>query len=81
MDWDKYPTDLHCRLGEILKEKEMSALQLSMEVKHRRATINDLINNREMNKKRIPAQLIARICTVLDITPDQLFRVKKQEPL
>ncbi|MFD0675298.1 MULTISPECIES: helix-turn-helix domain-containing protein [unclassified Paenibacillus] len=75
MDWEKSPADLHCTLGEILKEKGISALQLSKDIDHRRSTINDLINNREISSKRIPAQLIARICVYLEITPNELFQV------
>ncbi|WP_339192025.1 helix-turn-helix transcriptional regulator [Paenibacillus sp. FSL E2-0230] len=83
MDWDELQADLHCRLGAILKEKGMSALKLSEELDHRRSTINDLVNNKDMRNKRIPAQLIARICVYLDITPNELFTIiqsKEEEP-
>ncbi|MFC5650921.1 helix-turn-helix domain-containing protein [Paenibacillus solisilvae] len=75
MDWEKHPVSLHCTLKDILKEKDISALQLSKDIDHRRSTINDLINNKDIDVKRIPAQLIARLCAYLDVTPSDLFKV------
>ncbi|WP_256710825.1 helix-turn-helix transcriptional regulator [Paenibacillus sp. FSL A5-0031] len=75
MDWEQNPVNLCCNLGEILKQKGISALQLSKDLNHRRSTINDLINNKDISTKRIPAQLIARICSYLDITPNDLFTI------
>ena len=70
---------LHCRLGEILKEKGISAAQLSKDIDHRRSTINELINNQDIMNKRIPAQLIARLCVYLDVTPNDLFVISKMK--
>lgn len=75
MDWKQTRAELQCNLGNILKEKGISALQLSVDIEHRRSTINDLINNRDMSNKRIPAQLITRLCVYLDVTPNDLFTV------
>jgi putative transcriptional regulator len=78
-DWEQKPAFLRCNLGEILKEKGVSALHLSKEVEHRRSTINDLINNNDIDSRRIPAQLIARICAYLNVTPNELFTVVYEE--
>lgn len=67
---------LKCHLGEILKERGISALQLSKDINFRRSTINNLINNRDMDSRRIPAQLIAKLCDYLDVTADDLFTVE-----
>ncbi|WP_169083251.1 helix-turn-helix domain-containing protein [Paenibacillus sp. PL91] len=75
MDWNQNPVNLRCNLGELLKQKGISALQLSKDLDHRRSTINDLINNKDISTKRIPAQLIARICAYLDVTPNELFTI------
>ncbi|MFD1957146.1 helix-turn-helix domain-containing protein [Paenibacillus thailandensis] len=79
MNWEERPANLHCNLGDILKKKGISALQLSKDLDHRRSTINDLINNRDIDSRRIPAQLIARLCVYLNITPNDLFSVKHEE--
>ncbi|SFS76151.1 helix-turn-helix transcriptional regulator [Paenibacillus sp. 453mf] len=74
-EWNKKKAILQCNLGNILKEKEISALKLSKDLDYRRSTINDLVTNREMEHKRIPATLIARLCVYLEITPNDLFTV------
>jgi DNA-binding Xre family transcriptional regulator len=79
LNWEQKPANLYCMLGEIMKEKGVSALQLSKDLNHRRSTINDLINNNDMSNRRIPAQLIARICVYFDITPNDLFRINQNE--
>lgn len=79
-DWGQKPAYLRCNLGEILKKKGVSALQLSKEIEHRRSTINDLINNNDIDSRRIPAQLIARVCAYLDVTPNELFTVIYEKP-
>ncbi|TPG68922.1 XRE family transcriptional regulator [Brevibacillus laterosporus] len=66
---------LKCNLGKILAEKKISALQLSIAINHRRSTINDLINKEDIDNNRIPASLIANICSYLKITPNDLFEV------
>ncbi|MDO3675545.1 helix-turn-helix domain-containing protein [Paenibacillus ehimensis] len=70
---------LHCHLGEIIKKKNISALKLSTEIKYRRSTINDLINNVDMENKRIPAELIAKLCAYFNITPNELFSVIQKD--
>lgn len=67
---------LKCHLGNILKEQGISALRLSKDIKYRRSTINDLINNTDMDKRRIPAQLIAKLCVYLDKEPNDLFSIE-----
>jgi DNA-binding Xre family transcriptional regulator len=70
---------LHCHLSEIIeaKHKDLSINALSKAVGFRRDTITDLLNNHEMDKRRIPAQLIANLCEYFNITPNELFSLKK----
>ncbi|MGC6588063.1 helix-turn-helix domain-containing protein [Paenibacillus sp. Dod16] len=55
---------------------EVSGLKLSKDIDHRRSTINELIHNKEMENKRIPASLIAKLCAYFDVTPNELFEVR-----
>lgn len=66
---------LYCNLKELMKEKKLSANYLSNEIQERRSTINDMINNRDMDKRQIPARIIAKLCVFLDISPNDLFEV------
>lgn len=66
---------LVCKLKGILAEKNISANKLSNAINERRSTINDLINNKEMEKRQISARLIAKICCYLNVTPSELFEV------
>lgn len=70
---------LKCNLGDILKERGISALKLSQDIGHRRSTINELINEEDINYKRIPASLIANLCSYLKITPCELFEVIEEK--
>lgn len=70
---------LRCNLKEILEEKSISINQLSKDIDHRRQTINELANNTNIESNRIPASLIAKICAYLNITPNDLFTVIKDE--
>lgn len=67
---------LYSKLGELLDKHEVSALKLSEDIEHRRSTINELIHNKEMENKRIPASLIAKLCAYFDVTPNELFEVR-----
>jgi DNA-binding Xre family transcriptional regulator len=67
---------LICRLREILIERNISANKLSNDIIERRSTLNNLINNKEMDKRQIPARLIAKLCFYLNITPSELFEVR-----
>lgn len=70
---------LICNLGAILKNKGISVLKLSQDIGHRRSTINELINEVDINYKRIPASLIANLCSYLQITPNDLFKVIEEK--
>ncbi|GKV57020.1 hypothetical protein NCCP2222_29670 [Sporosarcina sp. NCCP-2222] len=70
---------LNCRLKDILHSKNLSANKLSNDIDERRTTINDLVNNKEMEKRQIPARLIAKLCAYLDITPSDLFEVTRKD--
>lgn len=67
---------LRSKLGAILKERGISAAQLSMAINHRRSTINDLINKEDLDNNRIAGSLIANVCAYLKITPNDLFEVE-----
>lgn len=70
---------LYCKLGELLDKHGVSALKLSEDINHRRSTINELVQNKDMENKRIPASLIAKLCAYFDVTPNELFEVKTIE--
>jgi DNA-binding Xre family transcriptional regulator len=69
---------LQCNLGSILEARNISALSLSQAIDHRKNTIYELINNVDMDKKRIPASLIANVCEYLEISPNDLFSIIKE---
>lgn len=68
---------LYCHLSELMKQKDLSINALSKEIGYRRDTLSDLINNHEMDKRRIPAHLIAVLCDYFSISPNELFSIKK----
>ncbi|MGR9527380.1 helix-turn-helix domain-containing protein (plasmid) [Priestia megaterium] len=51
-----------------LEEQDISVRKLSEEINERRDTINDLANNRDMNNRRIPASLLAKLMMYFDVT-------------
>lgn len=69
---------LKCKLKPILQNRNISVNKLSQEIGERRSTINDLINNKDMGTKRIPATLIAKLSMYLDLSLDEMFEVKKE---
>jgi len=64
---------LQCHLKKYLEERDISVRKLSEEINERRDTINDLANNRDMNNRRIPASLLAKLMMYFDVTLDDLF--------
>lgn len=64
---------LQCHLKKYLEEQDISVRKLSEEINERRDTINDLANNRDMNNRRIPASLLAKLMAYFDVTLDDLF--------
>ncbi|MEK3733783.1 helix-turn-helix transcriptional regulator [Paenibacillus sp. FSL M8-0334] len=67
---------LYSKLGELIDKHGISALKLSEDIDHRRSTINELVHNKEMENKRIPASLIAKLCAYFNVTPNELFEVR-----
>ncbi|MDP9742857.1 UNVERIFIED_ORG: transcriptional regulator with XRE-family HTH domain [Bacillus sp. B2I3] len=59
-----------CRNGE-----GISANELANFIDERRSTLNDLINNKDMETRRIPARLFAKLCVFFKVTPSELFSV------
>ncbi|MCM3271153.1 helix-turn-helix domain-containing protein [Paenibacillus elgii] len=72
---------LYCKLGEILKQHDISVLKLSEEINHRRTTIMELVHNMNMDNKKISSSLIAKLCGYFNITPNDLFEVRKVDSL
>ncbi|MGG1618934.1 helix-turn-helix domain-containing protein [Paenibacillus sp. NRS-1782] len=68
---------LYCKLGEIIEKHNVSVLKLSEDINHRRTTIMDLMHNKDMENKRIPASLITKLCVYFNITPNDLFEIRK----
>ncbi|MEK4006072.1 helix-turn-helix domain-containing protein [Paenibacillus sp. FSL H3-0333] len=68
---------LYCKLGELLEKYNISTNKLSDDIGHRRSTIIDLLHNKDMENKRIPASLIVKLCKYFDITPNDLFEIKQ----
>ncbi|MFM9276695.1 helix-turn-helix domain-containing protein [Paenibacillus jiagnxiensis] len=76
MDYNEWV--LHCKLGEIIEKHDVSTLKLSEDIDHRRTTIMDLIHNKDMENKRIPASLITKLCVYFNVTPNDLFEIRKR---
>ncbi|MEK3875671.1 helix-turn-helix transcriptional regulator [Paenibacillus sp. FSL H8-0122] len=77
MEFDKYT--LHCKLDKILKAHNISVLKLSNEIGHRRTTIMELVHNTNMDKKKISAELIMKLCLYFEVSPNELFEVRRKE--
>ncbi|WP_269636720.1 helix-turn-helix domain-containing protein [Paenibacillus forsythiae] len=52
---------------------------MSKEIGHRRTTIMELMHNTNMEKKKISAELIVKLCLYFDISPSDLFEVRAKE--
>ena len=66
---------LRSHLKELCSEKGISANKLATEIDERRSTLNDLIANKDMETRHIPARLIAKICVFFGVTVNELFTV------
>lgn len=77
MEFKEYT--LYCKLETILKEHDISVLKLSKEIGHRRTTIMELMHNTNMEKKKISAELIMKLCLYFEISPNELFEVRRKE--
>ncbi|MRN53128.1 helix-turn-helix domain-containing protein [Paenibacillus monticola] len=76
MEFHEYT--LYCKLDKILKERNISVLKLSKEIGHRRTTIMELIHNTNMDKKKISAELIMKLCLYFEVSPNDLFEVRRK---
>ncbi|WP_343222029.1 helix-turn-helix transcriptional regulator [Paenibacillus tritici] len=63
----------------MLKEHEISVLKLSKEIGNRRTTIMKLMHNSNMDKKIVSAELIMKLCLYFDVTPNDLFEVRRKK--
>jgi DNA-binding Xre family transcriptional regulator len=70
---------LYCKLDTILKAHDISVLKLSKEIGHRRTTIMELMHNTNMEKKKISAELIMKLCLYFEVTPNDLFEIRRKE--
>ncbi|WP_257148471.1 helix-turn-helix transcriptional regulator [Bacillus sp. AFS073361] len=68
---------LRSHLKEVMEKdfRGISANKLAATIGERRSTLNDLINNKDMETRHIPARLIAKLCVWFKITPSDLFSV------
>jgi DNA-binding Xre family transcriptional regulator len=66
---------LQSHLKELCEQREISANRLAVEIEERRSTLNDLVTNKDMETRHIPARLIAKLCVFFDVTPSELFVV------
>lgn len=64
-------------LQELMIEKGISGNGLAKAIDERPATLHDLIENRDMDSRRIPARIIAKLCDYFDITPNELISIVK----
>ncbi|MDM5283115.1 helix-turn-helix domain-containing protein [Peribacillus frigoritolerans] len=71
MDNIKYV--LRCHLKELCERDGISANKLATAIDERRSTLNDLINNNDMETRHIPARLIAKLCGYFKVSPAELF--------
>ncbi|MCE3199208.1 helix-turn-helix domain-containing protein [Paenibacillus sonchi] len=77
MEFNDYT--LYCKLDTLLKEHDISVLKLSKEIGHRRTTIMELMHNTNMEKKKISAELIMKLCLYFEVSPNDLFEVRRKE--
>lgn len=77
MEFNNYT--LHCKLDEILRAHDISVLKLSNEIEHRRTTIMELVHNTNMDKKKISAELIMKLCLYFEVSPNDLFEVRQKD--
>lgn len=70
---------LYCRLKKLMSAydegKGISASKLATEIDERRSTLNDLIANKDMDTRRIPARLIVKLCDFFKVPVSELFKV------
>lgn len=71
---------LKCHLRDIMNAyndgEGISGNQLSKLINERRSTLNELAGNYDMDSRRIPARLVAKLCVFFDVSTSDLFTVK-----
>lgn len=67
---------LYCKLEELISVHDISINKLSEDIGHRRSTIMELLHNKDMENKRIPASLIVKLCNYFNVTPNDLFEIR-----
>ncbi|HEY4623934.1 MAG TPA: helix-turn-helix transcriptional regulator [Solibacillus sp.] len=68
---------LRFNLQKLLDEKGMSGNALARAINERPATLHDLIENRDMENRRVPARLIEKLCVFFEITPNELMYIER----
>lgn len=70
--------NIHCTLNstKFKKVHNISVLKLSNEIGHRRTTIMELVHNTNMDKKKISAELIMKLCLYFEVSPNDLFEIR-----
>jgi len=69
------PTNIHCRLGDVLEERGMSLTQLSKEVGISVTNLSLLKNN---HVRAIRYSTLEALCDVLDCQPGDLLAYRKK---
>lgn len=67
---------LYINVKEILKEKKKSKYWLIKEMGCSYQAISDVMNN---NTKGIRFETIEKLCDVLDCTPNDIFKIEKEQ--
>lgn len=70
---------LRCHLKELMEEynngEGISANKLATTINERRSTLNDLIANKDMETRHIPARLLAKLAFFFGVTLNDIFTV------
>jgi len=65
---------MHSNLKTILDDRKLSIRQVARDIDHRFGSVRQMYNN-EM--ERYPRDLLSKLCTYLDVTPNDLLKLKK----
>jgi DNA-binding Xre family transcriptional regulator len=64
---------LVCRLKDIMSVRGISINKLAADINHARSTITALVNNEDLSNKRIPGDLIIKLCDYFNVGIEELF--------
>lgn len=64
-------------LKSLMEKEGISANKLADLLHERRATLNDLVANRNVASRRIPATLLAKLCVYFEAQPSDIFSIEE----